>query len=71
MVTSLKRNDLIHSQLSYRIVGILFSVYNELGAGHHERYYQRATAQAFKDANISFREQVAIPVKFRGVSLGR
>ena len=65
------RPDLIQPELSYKIVGALFSVYNELGAGHHEKYYQRAVASALRDSGINFKEQVSIPLNFRGANIGR
>lgn len=30
---TLKRNDLLYPELSYKITGILFDVYNQLGGG--------------------------------------
>jgi len=47
-------NKLIYPELSYKIVGILFDVYNELGGGYQEKYYQRAIAKRFKKVNIQF-----------------
>jgi len=41
-----KRDDLIYPELSYKINGILFDVYNELGPGHKEKYYQAAVFEA-------------------------
>jgi GxxExxY protein len=58
MVKKLKRKDLIYPELSYTIVGILFEVYNHLGPGHKEKYYQKAVAVALRAAKASFKEQV-------------
>jgi GxxExxY protein len=69
--TSLRKSDIFYPELSYQIVGILFSVYNELGPGHHERYYQRAVAQLLKESGLNFQEQRSIPTKFRGTYIGR
>ena len=44
---SLKK-DLVYPELSYKIVGVLFEVYNEIGPGHHEKYYQKAIALGLK-----------------------
>ena len=33
---------LIYPILSYKIVGALYEVYNQLGYGHRERVYQKA-----------------------------
>ncbi|TAL20579.1 GxxExxY protein [Patescibacteria group bacterium] len=70
-VTELKRSDLVHPELSYAIVGALFDVYNTLGHGHLEKTYQRAVAQSLKDRKLSFREQVPVPVTYRGTAVAR
>lgn len=63
--------DLIEKELSYTIVGALFSVYNELGGGYQEKYYQRAIAQEFKKRNLNFMEQVMVPLNYGEQSIGR
>ena len=50
------RADLIYPELSYKIIGILFEVYNDLGAGYQEKYYQRAIAAAFRKYKFNFKE---------------
>lgn len=50
----LVKQDIFYPELSYQIVGTLFSVFNEIGPGHHEKYYQRAMAKAFADSKIGF-----------------
>jgi GxxExxY protein len=37
-------NNLVYSELSYKIIGIVFRVFNNLGYGHQEKYFQRAIA---------------------------
>jgi GxxExxY protein len=66
----LKRKDLIYPELSYQIIGILFNVYNDLGGGCHERYYQKAVALGLKECSLTFREQVYLPLNFRGIKVG-
>ena len=34
--------EIIHKELSYKIMGILFDVHNALGGGYQEKYYQKA-----------------------------
>lgn len=65
------RKDLIYPLLSYQIIGILFDVYNVVGPGHHEKYYQRAIAKAFTDAGLKFRAQEFTPLHYRGQEIGR
>ena len=60
-----KRDDLIYPELSYKIMGCAFDVYNELGYGYPEKDYQKAFAIAFKNKGIPFKEQVYFPIKFQ------
>lgn len=47
---------LIYKDLSYQIVGILYKVYNELGGGYQEKYYQRAVSLELKKENLNYKE---------------
>jgi GxxExxY protein len=70
-MTDLRRNDLLYPELSYKIMGCAYDVYNELGAGHHEKYYQRAMALLMKERNINFTEQLYAPLKFHDTVIGK
>ncbi|MBI4086249.1 MAG: GxxExxY protein [Candidatus Liptonbacteria bacterium] len=63
--------ELVEKELSYKIVGVFFSVYNGLGGGYQEKYYQRAVAKEFQAVGLKFIEQINIPLSFRGSPLGR
>lgn len=65
------KNKVIYAELSYRIVGILYDVYNEIGYGHKEKYYQNAISYVFKEANIKFQEQVYIPLNYKDKKIGK
>ncbi len=67
----LLRDDVIYPELSYQIIGILFSVFNSLGYGYKEKYYQSAIANELETAKLPFKEQVPFAVKFRGKIIGR
>ncbi|TSA46383.1 GxxExxY protein [bacterium] len=67
----LNRRDIIYPELSYKIVGLLFNVYNEIGYGYQEKYYQRAIAQSLRSNNIQFREQFYMPLLFQGKNIGK
>jgi GxxExxY protein len=60
----LKRKDILYPELSYQIVGILFEIYNQLGPGYQERYYQKAISSTLRAFNLPFREQVLITFTF-------
>ncbi len=68
---SLKRGDLVFPELSYKIVGALFDVYNALGHGHLEKVYQRAVTEALKERGLAFREQVPTDAVFHGKTVGK
>jgi GxxExxY protein len=62
---------LVYPELSYKIAGILFDVYNNLGYGYQEKYYQRSVANELKRGKIKFREQVSLPINFKESAIGR
>ncbi len=70
-MNKLIRKDLVYPELSYTIIGILFEVYNNLGPGHKEKYYQEAIGAALKEAKISFKQQVLSPVVFKDINIGK
>jgi GxxExxY protein len=62
----LKRTDIIHPELSYQLVGVLYNVHKAMGHGFLEKYYQKAIAAELKKNNISFREQVKVDLIIAG-----
>lgn len=67
----LKRQDLLYPELSYKIIGAAFDVYNELGAGYSEKYYQKALAESFSKNNLKFQEQINCPIVYNNKIIGR
>ena len=61
---------LIHSELTEKIIGIFYEVYNELGHGFLESVYEQALSIAFAEREIFFQRQIAVPVWFRGHQVG-
>lgn len=43
-----KVDKLIHSDLTYKIIGIMFKIHTQLGCGFPERIYQRALELGFQ-----------------------
>ena len=64
-VTGLK-----HAELTEKIIGVFFDVYNELGHGFLESVYEQALGIALTEAGISVRRQDPIVVWFRGQQVG-
>ena len=64
-------DDLIYPELSYKIVGILFSVFNDLGSGYKEKYYEKAIAQYLKNRNIDSVCQAPYQIREKDEIIGR
>lgn len=64
------QNQIIFEELSYKINGILFDVYNELGPGLSEKYYQRAVFEALKLAGFKIQQQLYVPLKYKDIKIG-
>lgn len=64
-------SDLVYPELSYQVIGICYEIYNELGGGYQEKYYQKALSQLFNEKKINFTEQLKCDLNFRGKNLGR
>lgn len=65
------KKDLLYPEHSYELVGCAYDVFNELGFGHHEKYYQRAYAIALQSKKINFKEQVYYSLKFKEKIIGK
>jgi len=57
---------LIYEELTYRIRGSLFRVYNHLGPGFREQTYKQAVRVDFGLENIPFESEKSFPVIYRG-----
>ena len=63
--------DLIHKELSYKIVGIIFKVFNELGYGYYEKYYQRAIALEFDNQKLSYIKEKEVALTYQDKNIGK
>ena len=58
------------NKLTYKIRGYIFEVYKTLGPGLLEVVYRQAMMQELKLQGINARQEVSIPVVYKGVDLG-
>jgi len=65
-----KVKDFLYEDLSYKIRGCAFKVYNTLGFGHKENVYQKALALEFKETGINFEKEKVLPVLYGGKKVG-
>jgi GxxExxY protein len=64
------QRGLRNEELTKKIIGVFFDVYNELGHGFLESVYSEAIAIALTAIGLYVERQVAIPVWFRGRQIG-
>lgn len=64
------KHSLLESELTEQVIGIFYTVYNELGAGFLESVCENAFAAALGDAGLSVVQQAPIDVHFRGILVG-
>jgi|SRR3989344_4970397 len=62
---------IVQAELSYQIMGILFSVHTELGNRFQEKYYQRAVEEGLKDIKLKFEKELRVDLEFNGKKIGK
>ncbi len=67
----MEEDKLIYKDLSYKIMGILFEVYNDLGYGYQEKHYERAIEKYLRDAKIKYIRQAPYKILIKGEVIGR
>jgi len=58
-----RTNKFLHKELSYKLVGAIYSVSNTYGSGQKELVYQNALAEELEDLGIPFEREVSISIK--------
>lgn len=59
----------VENEISYKIRGILFNVYNKLGPGLFESVYEEIIAFELKKNGIQFQRQKTLPVIWKQIKL--
>ena len=62
--------DFKHRELTQKIIGVFYNVYNELGHGFLESVYENAMTFALREAGLDSRQQTSVTVYFRGQIVG-
>jgi GxxExxY protein len=68
----MKENDsgLKHRDLTQKIIGVFYEVYNELGHGFLESVYETAFDIALSSKGLQVLRHIEVPVWFRGKKIG-
>lgn len=65
------KKTIILPELSYKLMGVLYSVHNELGSTMLEKHYQRAIAKELAIQHIPFQQEVPIILRYKQESIGK
>ena len=66
----MESSGLRHAELTEKIIGIFYDVYNELGYGFLESIYEESLVIALREAGLLVQSQVPVPVWFRQHRVG-
>ena len=64
------QHGLLHHDLTEKVIGAFFNIYNELGHGFLESVYEQAFSIALAENGMFFERQIAVPVWFHGQKIG-
>ncbi len=68
--TKKSKADIYEKELSDKIIGCAFEVFNHLGDGFLEKVYERALLNEFNSNNIEAESQVSIEVIYKNKNVG-
>lgn len=67
----MNENNLIYGDLTRKIIGAIFEVHNNLGAGLLEKHYQKALGEELKRRGVKFIEQYPVDLDYKSISVGK
>ena len=59
-----------HKELTGKVIGVFYDVYNELGHGFIESVYEKSLQHALVSLGLKACRKIEIPVRFRGQPVG-
>lgn len=71
LVMNTQKASLKHSDLTEKIIGVFYDVYNELGHGFLESTYSEALVVAFEEVGLTTAREVPVPVWFHSRKVGQ
>ena len=67
----MQTDKLLHKELTYKIIGMLYKVHSSSGCGFPERIYQRAIEIELKKAGMLFEMEKEIDIAYDGQNIGK
>lgn len=65
----LLKQNLIHKEEAYKIIGAAMAVHRELGHGFLEAVYQEALGIEFQEKAIPYEKEEQLPIEYKGIPL--
>lgn len=65
-----KKGDYLYKELTYKIRGAFYEIYNTLGPGFKEIVYQKAFAKELKIRGLNFEQEKSIPIIYKEEKIG-
>ncbi len=59
-----------HQELTEKIIGVFYAVYNELGHGFLESVYEAAFVIALGESGVQVKRQIQVPVWYHNQQIG-
>lgn len=60
----------IYPEMSFKIIGLAFNVFNDIGYGMNEKYYQRALTILLEKENIPFQKEKLVKLNYQARPVG-
>lgn len=64
------KKEIIYADETYEIIGMMYDIWDKIGFGHKEKFYQNAVAEVFKKKSKKFKEQIRLRVKINNKDVG-
>ena len=69
--TDNKDENYIYKEDTHKLIGLAYHVFNTLGYGFQEKYYQRAFEEELKTGKYNFKREQEIKIKYNDKIIGR
>ncbi|HOK35288.1 MAG TPA: GxxExxY protein [Candidatus Pacearchaeota archaeon] len=66
----MNETKIIYPELSYKIIGVAFKIFNEIGFGMSEKFYQKAFARELDKEKISYEKEKCIKLNYQDQNIG-
>lgn len=63
--------NLIYPELSYKIVGLAFKVFNDVGYGMNEKFYQTAFQNLLQESKLDYKKEQLVKLSYANQPAGK